>query len=376
MGIVVFFCMLVALYGVKIARGENIVVMPSLSIDERYDSNVRFAGTGQDAESDFLTILSPQITAVSEQKNLNLNGLYRLASQHYSKNKELNYISHTVSLSMNARLSQNSSLSAGDSFAYTQYSLEAADTGIQTRRTDITSNAVFVTTKHELSSQASVSMTLRGSLSEFKEPAMVDTKTYSAALTGDYRISAASTVNTTYEYSKFLFDTNENVENHSLQIGITERPAEDISFDVSGGIVYMPEVDGQYNWTAGANITKRFQQAAVSIGYTRGVSNTSGLTDEVGIADRVSLRWNQTLAKSLDMTISGDISKNRSEPSARVDMLSYNAGISATWQLYAWMAIGTGYSHFQQWDDNTLTGDVARDQVFMNVTVTPAEWRL
>lgn len=376
MGIVVFFCMLVAIYGVKTARGENIAVMPSLSIDERYDSNVRFAGTGQDAESDFLTTLSPQIEAVSEQKNLNLNGLYRLDSRYYSENQELNHISHTASLSMNARLSQNSSLSAGDSFAHTQYSLEAADTGIQTRRTDITSNAVFVTTNYELSSQASVSMTLRGSLSEFKEPAMVDTKTYSAALTGDYRISAASTVNTTYEYTKFLFDTNENVENHSLQIGLTEHLVEDISFDVSGGIVYMPEADGQRNWTAGANITKRFQQATVSLGYTRTATHTSGLTDEVSMADRGSLRWNQVLAKSLDMTISGDISKNRSEPSARVDILSYNTGISAKWQLYAWMAIGTGYSHFQQWDDNTLTGDVARDQVFINVTVTPAEWRL
>lgn len=374
--IFIFLFVLSVFCGVKNVKGENIIVTPALSIDERYDSNVRFAGRGQDIESDFLTILSPQIAAVNEQKNLRLNGLYRLDSRYYSKNQELNNMSHTASLGVNAKLSQSTSLSAGDSFVYTQYSLDVVDTGIQTRLTDITSNTAFITTNYELSPKTSVSMTLRGGLTEYKEPVMIDTKTYSAALSGDYRISAASTINTTYEYTKFLFDTNENIENHSLQIGLTEHPAEDISFNVSGGIVYMPEVDGQRNWTAEANITKRFQQATVSLGYTRTATHTSGLTDEVSMVDRGSLRWNQVLAKSLDMTISGDISKNRSEPSARVDILSYNTGISAKWQLYAWLAIGTGYSHFQQWDDNTLTGDVARDQVFINVTVTPAEWRL
>lgn len=351
-------------------------ITPSVGIGERYDSNIYFAGEGQNVESDFLTVISPQISIGSERKGLKLGGLYRLDSIYYSSNDKLNTMNSRASIDMNIQLSQRSSLSMGDSFVYTQYSLDASDTGIQTRRTDITSDSIFLTVNHEFSAQTAAGITLRGSLMEFDDPSFIDTQTYSLIFTGDYKLSPDTTVKAAYDYTNFLFDTGKDTETHALQLGFTERFSSGLSVDISAGAVYMPEMNDQYDWTAGVNLGKSFQQATVRLGYTRDVTHTSGLTDEVNIRDRVSLSWNHQLTNSLNMTISGNLSKNNSKPSARVDTTSYGADISGTWRAYSWMSVDIGYSRFQQWDDNSATGDASRDQVFVTVTLYPVEWRL
>ncbi|MBI5286914.1 MAG: hypothetical protein HY878_04905 [Deltaproteobacteria bacterium] len=206
---------------------------------------------------------------------------------------------------------------------------------------------------------------------------MIDTRTDSASLTGGYELTPDRTIKMTYTYRNFFFDTagnGNNSENHSIQLALAERLSPTLSLDLSGGVTYGID-DDRYDWIARAGITKTFQGSSLNLGYSRDVTNTSGLTDETSISDRLSMGWNFTLTRSFNLTISGNLSKNRSEPSARVDTTSYNASIGGEWQPYSWMRVGVGYSRFQQWADGPLGEDLSRDQVFVNITVTPEGWR-
>jgi hypothetical protein len=362
----------ITLCAVEDVRGA-LTVRPSLTIDESYDSNPYFRS--ENVKSDFVTRITPRIGFQMEKIGFDMSAFYRFDSRFYTRNPELNNTSHRANIGMDMEVSKNLSLGFGDTFTYTQESREAIETGIQTQRTDIMYNNMFINAGYTFTPRSSINARLSDSIIEFESQALIDTRTDSAALTARYKLTPERSLNTTYTYTNFSFDTNADIDTHSLQLELADRISPALSFNISSGVVYTPEIDNRYDWTARAGVVKTFQSSSINLGYTREVTNTSGLADEISINNRAYLGWNFLLGRSFNVTVSGSYYKNRSEPETRVDTSSYNAGINAVWQVYNWMRVGAGYSHFQQLARDSLGEDITRDQVSVNISIAPTEWR-
>ncbi len=65
-------------------------VVPSVSVDEVYDDNLFFAS--EDAQSDFITRVSPALEVRHESDTLSWNGRYRFDAEAYASQTELNSV--------------------------------------------------------------------------------------------------------------------------------------------------------------------------------------------------------------------------------------------------------------------------------------------
>ncbi len=372
-GVVIISVLFTLPYWQEVMAG--MILRPSIAVTERYDSNPYYMS--EDARYDFFTSLSPRIEFGKEEKRYTLRGAYGLNSMYYARDQNLNYTSHNASLMVEAMVSKNLTIGLGDTFTYTQESLEATDVGIQVGRGDILSNSVSADINYILSQRTHTGMTLSSSILDFKTSGLLDTRTDSSTIFINYESTPGRTFNVNYGVSNLLFnapDGGQSILSHSLSLGMTGQLSPTLSFGLSGGAVYIPDIGDHYNWTADLSIEKTFQRSTLSLAYTRGVTNTSGLTDEVNINDRLSAGWDLSLSRLFSVSLYSGFSKSRSEPEGIVDLISYDGGITCMWQPYTWMNMGIGYSHFQQWSDTYIGGDISRDQVFVNLT-TFTEWR-
>lgn len=373
----IYIGMLLLVCCTKDAIGETIM-KPSVTLEERYDSNPYARGDGQEKDGDLITSVMPQFEIVDEQKKIRFNALYRLNSRYYLKNTNLNYTIHNGTLGANMNISPNLSLRINDSISYAEDSLQPSDTGIQIGQTGIFSNNFSTIVNQRISPLSTANITLSNAMYEYKNPVLIDSRTDSAALSWAYEWAADTFITTTYNFSKYYFDTNsgDNMKSHNLSLGIAERLYPTLSFNLSGGIVYISALDERFNWTAGANVTKTFEGSSLNASYTRATTQAPGLTNAIMMSDSISISWIRTLSASFNITVSAGLSKNSAVSSQRsLDTTSYNAGISCDWQTYSWMRLGLGYSRFQQWVDGPLVQDISRDYVFLNITVVPSEWR-
>lgn len=362
----------------KDAIGETIM-KPSVTLEERYDSNPYARGDGQGKSGDFITSVAPQFEIVDEKEKFRFNALYRLNSKYYVRHTDLNYAIHNATLGMNMNISHTLSLRINDSISYAEDTLEPSDTGIQIGRTGFFTNNFSTSIAQRIDPRSTANITLGNIIYEYKNPVLVDTRADSAAVSWAYAWAADTTLTTAYSFSKYYFETNigsNTRESHNLSLGIAERISPTFSFNLSGGIVYIPAIDEHFNWTAGASLTKTFEMSSLNMSYTRTTTQAPGLINAIMIRDSILMNWIRTVSASFNITASAGLSKNSAVSSQRsLDTTSYNAGISCDWQTYSWMRIGLGYSRFQQWVDGPLVQDISRDYVFVNITVVPSEWR-
>lgn len=360
-----------------VAVAENFTLRPSITFEERYDSNVRFRGSGTSDRGDLITSAIPQIKFMRKRARYDLDGQYSLEANYHAMNPELNNLSHRAYLDATIDLSKRTRLNVGDSFAYDKDSIRAADTGILVQRTNITANGAYAGVTREMSGKWELGLMLRDRLLEFGDPTLVDSRSDSVALQTRYRYSKSGAANLSYEYTKYRFDTEKNVETHALMLGATEDVSPSTTVNISGGAVYAPSLDGngKYFLVANAGIAAEYKDSTVNLSYRREVGVPTGLTDLISVSDRVAFAMEQKFSRAVVASVFGDITKTKTEPSSTVDVNSYNVGARAGWQPYMWLGLGAGISHYQQWSGDDLGVGLARNIIYVNVTFTGNDWR-
>lgn len=358
------------------AMAANILLKPSITVEESYDSNPNL-GSVQNAKEDFITSVLPQIALSLYRKGLSMSLNYGLNMRLYSNEPELNYISHSGKADSKMDLSEKTSITLSDSISYTKDSLQADNAGIQTSRVGILSNTAAFSLSQRVNQLNTVTLRGSDSFSKFDDPGFIDSRTDSAGIELSRELTPLRSVNVSYTYTNFMFENNlqNNLNTNSFQAGIIERLTNDTSLNLAGGIVYFGDISTKYDWTVRTGLSKRLDKSFISIGYSRGVTTSSGLTDEINISDRGAVTWSQTLAKSLNMTLAAGYSENNTETTANIRTKSYDASIRADWTPNPMFLVGLGYSRFQQWAEGTLGNDLTRDQLFISVTALSDGWR-
>src|SRR5436309_2751821 len=82
---------------------EGIQAEPSLTVSERYDDNINLTSSLQ---SDFITLLSPQITVLYKGLRLESSLLYQADVAFFKEHSDRNTVTHTAILDARYGLSQ------------------------------------------------------------------------------------------------------------------------------------------------------------------------------------------------------------------------------------------------------------------------------
>jgi len=345
-----------------------------LSAGIRYDNNVRILPEGRQLDEDLVMVISPQIELVNDRDWVRLRGAYSPSASFYFKNSDLNNLAHSASVGMDMNLSQSTDFSLNDRFGYTKDSLEAALTGIQRERASTTSNALTLGLGHAFTPSTSGSVSLSDTIYRHKGATISTTRTNSASVGVGHSVTERTSLSMSGGFSNIRYDSSTGVDNFtilSLQTGFGYRFSPSAQLTLSAGSVYTPTLDtSRTDWIASATASKDFERTSFSLGYTRNMSDTTGLVSQLNVHETYSLNASRKITDTIDLSLSGSYSMNRTTPLSTVDLTSYGAGLSASWRPYSWLSVNTGYSHFEQVSRGIIGNDFKRDNIFMNFTVT------
>lgn len=361
------------------ASAQNDFLRPSITLEERFDDNVRFAGVASGGDNDLVSTATPQLKYLRDSVRTRIEAHYRLDANYHAMNPELNYLSHNAGADLNYELTKQTRLHIGDGFSYTKDSLQYMTTGIQLTRTNITSNTATIGAGTQLTRRTDASLSYTNHIQSFDDPALIDSTTHTVSLGSGYKYSSTGAARASYAYTAYDFGNNtesRSLGSHGITLGLSEKVTSSMKANLSGGAVYVPNLDGNdFLFVANAGLEQTYGDSVLSLLYSRQTTNPSGLSNEISVNDRVDFTWGHSVKKNLNFTVFGGLARNKSEPSGSVDVNSYNAGFKGAWQPYKWMTVGAGVTHFEQWAKDDLASSLRRNQIFLNITFTGPEWR-
>jgi hypothetical protein len=360
------------------AACAEVIVRPTVSTGVRYNSNAFVRSENEEVEGDIITTVSPQIEAVSERGRLTLEGRYTAGADICLYNSECNALNHYAEIGASMVLSKYTSVTAEDSVDYTMESPETTLAGIQTSYARNLYNTVSAGVTHDIGLRNSIALNVADRLSDYSASALVDTRADSVTFSETFAMSPSATLTSSYGYTYYTFDDEGGAdaeESHTLNFSLSKVYHGGLEMNLSGGASYAPSMEEGYDWLAGAGITKGFKSLTISATYSRNVSTTAGLTDQMAINERYSMSIERLVSRKFNALLSGHYISNRSKPRIEVDIAAYQFELTGTWRPYSWMAASAGASHFNQTALGSLGDDVRSEEVFVSVSMSAPEWR-
>lgn len=368
-----------ALLGAHDAHARNNTITPTVTLDTRYDSNVRFRGSRENADGDFILSVTPRVGYSGRGMHYGVSGFYSLTADYHTDNTDLNNLSQSGALDLDWNITDKWRFGIGDRVNYYNDSLRAIGEGILVTRTDILSNTAYASLGRQLTMNTGATLTLRDRIEEFDDPQLVDSRTDSGMLTVSNRYSQTGTLNFNYSYTAYDFEGSDNqITSHGVGVGFREQVTSSTYLGLGGGIEYATNLGGDSDeifLTANASLEKALRNSYMTLSYERDVTTPTGLADEISIRDSVNFIWDFTVSRDFSASFFTGLARNRSEPSGRVGVNSYIAEVSGNWQLYKWLLLGAGLSHYQQWPEDTFDRGLKRSKVFVNATLIGGDWR-
>ncbi len=348
------------------------VARPSLSTEFRFEKNSGPASDGSGSGDDSILRASPRLDLENSGMNIGFNAGYAFTWNQYLGDHDRDWTAHNAVAGLDMRISPLTELQAGYDFTYTREPREATTTGIEAfRAADIRSHNANVSGSRLISPRLTGRLSLSGEVLEFEDPSAVDSRTLSAGAAGEFRWTERTSFTPAYEYTNLDYDSGPSTEiqSHSLNAGFSTRHSESLAYNISAGLAYSTGLSDRVDWTAGAGLSKSFQRGSVSASYSRGVSDSSGLADELNISETVTAGLSRNLSDSASFSLTAGYARNRTRPAGAVDLRSYSADMGVRWQLLRWATIGAGISHFNQLSYGTTGSDVERNAFYLNLTL-------
>lgn len=352
---------------------------PSLSVDERYDTNPYGKSKTEAVDPDFVTKLTPSLSAAYDARTTKINAAYRLDASFYNQRSPYSSVGHNMNLGLNTEISNRTTMTLNNVFnraKTTMYDAEGIHTGFNT----VTTDTFTALTTHKLDARLTVSVGLSENFYVYKASDKIDSRRDGVTLGGQYDAGNNRQIGASYGYGSTVFDTpggSNTSEVHNLSASLADRLSQTLNFNLGGGAVYKADKEsGRYDWTGDASITRTFEAASATLSYKRGIAHGAGLVSEETTRNTVQAAWRHELGKDAGLDITGSTSSNRSKPEHTIDTKSYNAGAVLRLKAYSWLDARIGYSRMRQWGDGQLeTRDIEQDAVFITLTATSAEWR-
>lgn len=358
----------------KPTGGPETNIIPSISLQERYDSNVYFI-PGRNLE-DYVTTLSPQLRVVHKSSLIDGTVGGGATGEIYAKNPGLNYVGGNGLLDLNLsrltnELVRGLGLHLSDSFRYTpQPPAFAAPTGggelpesfvqgIQARRANSYTNAGRVEGSYAVSpvlSFTSTYMDQRIRFGRIESPPGGGTSlgqlfgtTFQTVNTGPVlKASPLDTFTLHHQYQKGTFDRPGNEGGFSTQgvlAGWTRVLTPTLTASVTGGLSVFDR-NSNVQYLGSASLAWKGEATDLTLSYSRVIAPSFYVATTAMLSQMVRATASYRVTESLSFSVSGNYAHSESVPnSGLLQFDSYAVTPNVTYKINRILTANLSYTH-------------------------------
>lgn len=374
------------------------ILVPALSIAERYDSNVFFIGTGGNLE-DYVTTVTPQLTMEHRGRLVDSTATVLLTGERYIRNPGLSYIFPSGTLNLNldrlvGQISQRLKLSVSDNFTYTPrppafVAPGAGPTapdfvrGIQAVRANSLFNIATINAAYLLSPVASLTSSYRHQLMRFGTAfapvpgqGFFTTEFQTFTLGPEIRITPRDTASVTFNYSNIHFSQGDafeaTFEITGGTVGWRRELTPTIALSGTAGLsVFEPLSSVQY--VGSASFEWKERNTTTILSYTRSVFPSFFIAAAPLVSNVLSLSVVHQMTETLSLLGALNYAKNESVSPPPLDFTSYGASVSLNYALTRSTSVSASYA-YNQFEATFGVGRYSFDRNVATISLR-TEWR-
>ena len=364
--------------------GPETNIIPSLTLSERYDSNVYFI-RGSNVE-DYVTTASPQLRVVHKRQLVESTVSGGATAEAYAKNPGLNYVAANGFVDLNldgamSALARGLKLQISDNFYYTpQLPSFAAPTGgggtvpqsfvqgVQAQRANAFTNTGIVTGSYAMSPLVTLTSIYNNAYRHFGNPIaptsgstqpLINTMFQTVNSGPQIMLSALDKVTLLYQYQRAIYDGGaiSGFNTHGGTVGWTRVLTPTLTSSLTGGGTVLSQ-SNQLQYVGSASLIWKFENTDAMVSYSRSVnpsffaSTTSGANSGAALVSQVvTVNAAHHITQALSVSINGNYAFSESTPDGSVQRFtSYSVTPTIAYEINRVMTASLSYtrSHFDQ----------------------------
>ncbi len=330
-------------------------VTPSFTLTEEYDDNV--FGVPTNKRSDFITRFTPGLTAGYRSEPLTLLGSYSLGAEVFANNTDLNGVNRhqaglesrylptpLTTLALNATYRE---IESTTQFIATEPETRVPILELGRRRSSLIEAAPSVA--HQFTPLTSGDASYAYARSDVSG-GFVDT-THQGRLRLIRQLTPLDQGTVTYRIRQFESNRAESITSHAATLGWRRQFTPNTVLSLEAGPRFS---NGDVGAEAAASLEHRFQQATLTLAYSRtetiAVGRSGAVTADTGSG---SLRFEPFKATHVALVASVARLSDDNDSTFR-DVTLYRAGATATYALTKWLTLRGSYGFSLQEADETI----------------------
>jgi hypothetical protein len=379
------------------AQSQNEII-PSISVSERYDSNVYFT-QNRGNNADYVTTISPMVNIRRQSRLFDLNGMLLATGNFYVRNPTLNYASISASVnasldSLMARFIKRTTLSVNDFFTYTPqppafYAPPASGAGagasenfargIQAVRANSLINVFGMNGSYVIDPTVSLLGSFRHQYMRFGSAfastvggGFFNMQFLNASVGPQFAVTTKDKVSVNANYSAAYYSTS-GFQLAGATLGWQRQLSQKFSFNVNAGVTEFLSGGRSLQYVGSGQFTWQERSTSTTLSASRSVFPSFYVTSTALVSNVVTLNVNHQFTERLTGSVSGNYAQNESVSGPTLKFTSYSGSLNINY-LFTKRVIGTAsYTRFVS--NNTFAGgsfDFNRDVIMLMVRY---EWR-
>ena len=421
---ILIFQVAIAFLSVDLSFAVQFNFTPRLSVSGEYTDNVFLQSN--DRQDDFITGISPSLTAQLKERTYGFNLSYDPEYVSYAQTTENNTWRHTgnftgfVDITKRTRLEIRDSLTkTEDPFSYTDIALirnqdpgQIIDPTIRLTRNSYLRNSSSTRLSHQFGEKDSAYLNYNYSILRNEDPTIIDNDVHTPSggftywftpnwgMAGDFSYQIADYENS-YNSKRFLGKinlnrsitknlqgylryshsdvqyqgTNEDDRTYNPSLGVDYKYADDISLALDVGY-FINDFDlrsDKSGWTVDGQMFKQFQKGNLNLSARSGYDYSIGQADDIGFQLYYEGGASGTyfITKHISSSIFGSYryTEYPDQSPARTDETSA-AGAGFNFQLLKWLTASFNYTY--RFVDSNIGTNYTENRAMIRVTVLPS----
>jgi len=361
------------------------------SVRANYDDNVYLSGLRR--EKDLMTALEGRIKLSYLSENTRVSLDYEIAPEFYQKETRLNNTRHRGTLSFDSQLTPWLKAGLTDTLIITEdVDRNLYDRGVRyrstTSRTRKQTNRLSMFLEPQLSSRISVRADFSRAITDVGRTDEADEEQNSMGISLNYITDTERNdiASLNYRFTDYNYESNgdrireyNDFETHSVYLSYIHHFTPSLSATIHAGMSHRPsdssDDDRGTSFKGGINVSKKWSQAQLTIGYERDIGSGGGRATSVTY-QTVHTIFEYELSPYLSWSINSSYSYNDYQHNNRYDSSGdtsfWQATLALQYQPFQWWSIEAGYHYATRDEDRrrTYMGGGSRREVYQSPHIT------
>lgn len=373
-------------------------IIPSISVSERYDSNVFFTNTSQNA-ADYVTTISPMVNIRRQTRLINFSGSLLASGNFYVRNPSLNYASVTANVSASldalmARFVKRTTLSVSDFFTYTPqppafYAPPASGAGagiaedfargIQAVRANSLINVFGMNGAYSINPTVNLIGNIQHQYMRFGSAfaptvggGFFNTQYLTASLGPQFVVTTKDRISVNANYSAVSYASS-GFQLAGATVGWQRKLSQRFSFNVNAGVTKFLSGGQSLQYVGSGQLSWQERSTVTTLSVSRSVFPSFYVTSTALVSNVVTLTVNHQFTERLSGSVNGNYAQNQSVSGPNLNFTSYSGSLNINY-LFTKRLVGTAsYTRFVS--NSSFAGtqfDFNRDVIALTVRY---EWQ-